>query len=139
MELKSNKNNNQFIPKGSSLINNQLEMPSTYVERTLQINLFMQNKPNFPHFSLKNEDFTKKQTQYKANSNPIKANFGPKIRVANPNKPKFYPRFQLTLLFCRGSNTKQACPRMSQSGGQFYFFLVAKRPERALYSENTDT
>jgi len=33
--------------------------------------LFMQNKPNFPRFSLKNEDFTKKtnpiQTQFKPN------------------------------------------------------------------------
>jgi hypothetical protein len=49
----------------------------------------MQNKPNFPHFSTKNEDSTKKQTQYKpnqsqfwpknqggkANSNPIQTQF----------------------------------------------------------------
>jgi hypothetical protein len=64
---------------------------STLVENVRQINLFMQNKPNFPHFSLENDDFDKKQTQFKPNSNPIKANFGQKIRVAKPiqtqNKP----------------------------------------------------
>jgi 5'-methylthioadenosine phosphorylase len=49
------------------------QMPSTSVENVRQINLFLQNKPNFPHFSLKNEDFTKKQTQFKPNSNPILA------------------------------------------------------------------
>jgi len=38
---------------------------STEVENIRQINLFMQNKPNFLHFSLKNEDFTEKQTQSK--------------------------------------------------------------------------
>jgi hypothetical protein len=63
----------------------------TLVENVRQINLFMQNKPNFPHFSLENDDFDKKQTQFKPNSNPIKANFGPKIRVAKPNKPKTKP------------------------------------------------
>jgi hypothetical protein len=86
MNLKSNKSNNQ-----SSIIDNQLEMPSTPVENVRQISFFMQNKPNFPHFSPENRDFAKKQTQNKPNSNPIKANFGPKIRVAKPNKPKFYP------------------------------------------------
>jgi hypothetical protein len=64
---------------------------STKVENIRQINFFMQNKPNFPHFSLENDDCAKKQTQYKPNSNPIKANFGPKIRVAKPNKPKTKP------------------------------------------------
>ena len=29
--------------------------------------LIMQNKPNFPYFLLENDDFTKKQTQFKAN------------------------------------------------------------------------
>jgi hypothetical protein len=33
----------------------------------------MQNKPNFPPFRPKNEDFTQKQSQFKANSNPILA------------------------------------------------------------------
>jgi hypothetical protein len=42
-------------------------LPSTPVENIRQISLFMQNKPNFPHFSLKNDDFTKKQTQFKPN------------------------------------------------------------------------
>jgi len=64
---------------------------STVVENIRQINLFMQNKPNFPHFSPENEDFTKKQTQFKPNSNPIKANFGPKIRVAKPIQSQTNP------------------------------------------------
>jgi uncharacterized protein YgiM (DUF1202 family) len=72
----------------SSLIDNQLEMPSTPVENIRQIRLFMQNKPNFPHFSSENDDFAKKQTQYKPNSNPIKTNFGPISSVAKPNKAK---------------------------------------------------
>jgi len=43
--------------------------------------------PIFLHFSTKNNDSTKKQTQYKANSKPNKANFGPKTKVGNENKP----------------------------------------------------
>jgi hypothetical protein len=41
----------------------------------------LDGKSNFPHFSLENDDFFKKQTQFKANSNPIKANWpiGPKL------------------------------------------------------------
>ncbi len=39
-----------------------------YVRNYKQI---MQNKPNFPHFSPKNDDFTKN----KANSNPIQTQF----------------------------------------------------------------
>jgi hypothetical protein len=63
--------------------------PSTTVENIRQIRLFMQNKPNFLHFLLENVDFTKKQTQYKPNSNPIKANFGPISRVNKPNQSQF--------------------------------------------------
>jgi len=33
--------------------------------------LFMQNKANFMRFSPKNDDFTKKQSQFKPNSKPI--------------------------------------------------------------------
>jgi len=51
----------------------------------------MQNKPNFMRFLPENNDFTKKQTQFKPNSNPIKANFGPKSRVQSQNKPKTNP------------------------------------------------
>ena len=46
---------------------------STPVENVRQIDFFLQNKPNFPNFSPENKDFTKKQTQYKPNSNPILA------------------------------------------------------------------
>ena len=77
-------------------------MLSTSVENVRQINFFMQNKANFPHFSPKNEDFAKKQTQYKPNSNPNKANFGPKSPVAKPNKPNFLPSMWAHLTFCRG-------------------------------------
>jgi hypothetical protein len=38
---------------------------STPVENVRQIGSFMQNKPNFPRFSPKNDDLTKKQTQTK--------------------------------------------------------------------------
>jgi hypothetical protein len=47
------------------------QIHSTGVENIRQIRLFLQNKPNFPHFSTKNEDLTKKQSQFKPNSNPI--------------------------------------------------------------------
>jgi len=40
---------------------------STLVEIVRQIRFFMQNKPNFPHFSLKNACLAKKQSQFKAN------------------------------------------------------------------------
>jgi hypothetical protein len=61
---------------------------STLVENVRQINLFMQNKPNFPHFSLENDDFDKKQTQFKPNSNPILGQFQ---GLAKPNKPNSNP------------------------------------------------
>jgi len=60
---------------------------STPVENIRQIRLFMQNKPNFPHFSLENDDFAKKQTQFKANTKPNKSNFGPKSKVQTQTKP----------------------------------------------------
>jgi hypothetical protein len=37
--------------------------------------VFMQNKPNFPYFSAKNEDYTKKQTQ----TNPIQTQYKPNL------------------------------------------------------------
>jgi len=76
---------------------------STRVENIRQINLFMQNKPNFPHFSAENDDFIKKQTQFKAKQTQFKANFGSILPVANPIQTQFYPRFKLTPLFCRGT------------------------------------
>jgi len=62
----------------------------------------MQNKPNFPRFSIKNKDFTKKQTQFKPNSNPIKANFRPKIRVAKPIQTQFLPSIQAQIASLSG-------------------------------------
>jgi len=48
----------------------------------------MQNKANFHRFSPENNGKAKKQTQFKPNPKPFKANFGPKIRGAKPIKPK---------------------------------------------------
>jgi hypothetical protein len=49
-------------------------------------NKFRKTNPIFPYSSPKNNDSTKKQTQFKANSKPNEPNFGPKIRGSNPNK-----------------------------------------------------
>jgi hypothetical protein len=60
--------------------------PSTSVENVRQISLFLTNKPNFSHFSPKNEDFTKKQTQFKPNSKPILGQYQgwhPKSQIIN--------------------------------------------------------
>jgi hypothetical protein len=92
-------------------------IPSTPVENVRQINLFMQNKPNFPHFSPEKEDFAKKQTQFKPNSNPIKANFRLISGLAKPKQTQFLTldvsslalEFTLGcayLFFCRGSGVK---------------------------------
>jgi hypothetical protein len=62
---------------------------STPVENIRQISFFMQNKPNFPHFSPENADYAKKQSQYKPNLNPIKANFGPISRVSKAKQTQF--------------------------------------------------
>jgi hypothetical protein len=78
---------------------------STFVESPLQINFFMQNKPNFPKAKIKlNLYLTKdyehepplrqpaKQTQFKPNSKPIKPNFtsadSPSIRRSLESKYK---------------------------------------------------
>jgi len=60
---------------------------------------FMQNKPNFPHFSLENACLAKKQTQFK----PNQSQFQPKNEGGKAKQTQFYPRFKLTLLSCRGS------------------------------------
>ena len=52
---------------------------------------FSENKPNFPHFSLENKDYAKKQTQSKPIQTQFKANFGPKIRVTNPIQSQTNP------------------------------------------------
>jgi len=50
---------------------------STTVEIALQISSFLTNKPNFPHFSPKNDDFTKN----KPNSNPIQSQFDERVKL----------------------------------------------------------
>ena len=45
---------------------------STPVENVRQIGPFLcKTNPIFPHFSPENDDFTKKQTQFKANTKPF--------------------------------------------------------------------
>ena len=82
------------------------EVDSTLVENVRQIFLFMQNEPNFPPFSPKNEDYTKKRTQYEPkqtlfllknegvepNSNPIYPGPVPKVR-SRRNKTNFFAKF----------------------------------------------
>jgi hypothetical protein len=62
---------------------------STPVENVRQIRLFMQNKPNLPHFSPENEDLMKKQSQNKPNFGNKGANFKFFI-VAKPAKCALY-------------------------------------------------
>jgi hypothetical protein len=55
----------------------------------------MQNKPNFPHFSPEIDDFFKKQTQFKANSNPILAQKSGWQTQTNPKQTQSqYENFQ---------------------------------------------
>jgi hypothetical protein len=77
----------------SSLIDNQLEMPSTPVENIRQIRLFLQNKPNFPHFSPENEDCAKKQTQNKPNQSQFWANFRGEQSQTKPIQSQFQTLF----------------------------------------------
>jgi hypothetical protein len=63
---------------------------STIVENIRQINLFMQNKPNFPHFSPENEDFAKKQTQNK----PNQSQFWAKNQGGKAKQTQFKPNFR---------------------------------------------
>jgi hypothetical protein len=50
------------------------DLSSTPVENVRQIGLFLQNEPNFHHFSPKNEDHNEKQTQ----NEPKRTQFWPK-------------------------------------------------------------
>ena len=72
-----------LLSAGTCGLGYEIHSTKEYVRNYKQI---MQNKPNFPHFSTKNKDYAKKQTQFKPN-------FGPISRVAKPNKPKFLPPF----------------------------------------------
>jgi hypothetical protein len=49
----------------------------------------MQNKPNFPLFSPENDDFTEKQTQFKANTNPILVQKSRGQSQFKPNQSQF--------------------------------------------------
>ena len=81
------KPNNQSSTCAIGIIHNYLITPSTTVERTLQIQLFMQNEPNFPRFSPKNDDYAKKRTQFKANQTQFSPNFKAGKAKTKPNKP----------------------------------------------------
>jgi hypothetical protein len=70
---------------------------STPVEKSLQIHPFLcKTNPIFPIFCLK----TMISSKNKPNSNPIKANFSPKIRVANPIQTQIKPNFVPISLGC---------------------------------------
>jgi hypothetical protein len=54
----------------------------------------MQNKPNLPYFSAKNEDYTKKQTQ----TNPIQTQTNPILhQLRNPFFQAFYSLLDLPI------------------------------------------
>jgi hypothetical protein len=88
--------------------------------------LFYKTNPIFPHFSTKNNDSAKKQTQYKPNSKPKQTQSNPflaqKSGGQSQTKPiqnlsQVYPRENTLLarnrgmwaylLFCRGANFKE--------------------------------
>jgi len=69
----------------------------------------MQNKPNFPRFCAKNTGLEEKQTQFKPNSNTIKANSNPILsqmrrkqtqsnQILNPSRAAV-PQFWLLIFF----------------------------------------
>ena len=78
-------------------------LPSTPVKNVRQIRLFMQNKPNFPHFSPENDDFTKKQTQFKPNTKPIQTQSKPILGQ--------YQGWQSQTKPILSWNLSRACPR----------------------------
>jgi hypothetical protein len=55
-------------------------------------NIFCRNKPNFPRFTPENDDFTKKQTQYKPNSNPIQSQYWSKNQGGKAKQTQFKPK-----------------------------------------------
>jgi hypothetical protein len=59
-----------------------------------RLHTFMQNKPNFPHFSPEKTDFKKN----KANSNPIQSQFNPIRTQLKPIQNQFKPNNQLSFI-----------------------------------------
>ena len=109
--------NLDFLPKILLRMLNMSFIHSTPVENIRQISLFMQNKPNFPHFSPENEDYAKN----KPNSNPIQTQSKPILGQYQGWQSQFKPNFLSSmsasllwslssvgayLFFCRGSGTK---------------------------------
>jgi len=70
--------------------------------------LFMQNKPNFPLFSPKIEDFIKKQTQFKPNSNPILAQKSGWQTQTNPIQTQFKDQIYTKRGRAKNNNTQAA-------------------------------
>ena len=89
--------NLEFLQK---TVKKRQKMSSTPVENVRQISFFMQNKPNFPHFSTQNDDLTQKQTQFKPNSKPILR----QKSWSKPNQTQFVNLSSIGahLLPCRG-------------------------------------
>jgi hypothetical protein len=72
---------------------------------------FCKTNPIFPSFLPKNNDSTKKQTQFKANSKPNKPNNESKIRVAKPIQTQTNPIYSKaeTKAFARKACAQGAC------------------------------
>jgi hypothetical protein len=82
---------------------------STYVENIRQINLFLQNKPNFPHFSPENEDFAKKQSQFKPNFGPISRVSKAKQTQFKANRSFFFLRTSQIIELLAAGNPLENC------------------------------
>jgi hypothetical protein len=96
------------------------QMPSTIVENVRQINLFLQNKPNFPHFSPENEDFAKKQTQFKPKQTQSKPILGQYQGWQTQFKANTKPTKLVLERRSRGANFKKSVNRTNLEKNIFY-------------------
>jgi len=89
--------------------------PSTTVENSLQIRLFMQNKPNFQKAQMNVTVFYTKEyeSQTLSRSGKNKANTKPIQTQTNPIKPKTNPKQTQNK---PNSNPIEACPERSRMG-----------------------
>ena len=99
------------------------QLPSTTVESSLQINLFMQNKPNFRKSQMNVSFFYTKDYENisdwtlgesKPNSKPIKPNFR---NGQNERKLNFNKGLQKKRLFSSPKNKPKTNPILSAVGG----------------------
>jgi hypothetical protein len=107
---------------------------STSVENLLQISLFLTNKPNvkigkislcvvtIKNYNDEQRKMNSQRHKNKANPNPIQTQTKPILSQNGPYqsrfKPKFYPRFQLTLLWSLPSGVLTLCSAEGQGQTQ---------------------